>query len=123
MQGASAAEDKLPAAKDAAKAADPTQTSTEESVQAHEDAAAAVESRRPDGVSKIDLRDVWGGRTPASSPEGAAGKTLCFKIACPYCPHGRCKLSQVSTDKLGACLSELLNTVFSPVGLLMMVLK
>ena len=42
------------------------------------------DSRRPDGVSKIDLRDVWGGRTPATSPEATAGKfahrrsSVCF---------------------------------------------
>lgn len=36
-------------------------------------AAEAADSHRPEGISKIDLRDVWGGRTPATSPEAAAG--------------------------------------------------
>lgn len=54
----------------------PSETSTvpEEASQSQQQ---GNESRRPDGVSKIDLRDVWGGRTPAASPEATTGKHQC----------------------------------------------
>lgn len=42
-------------------------------LQEQEEAARLIESRRPEGISKIDLRDVWGGRTPATSQEEATG--------------------------------------------------
>ena len=31
------------------------------------------DSGRPEGMSKIDLRCIWGGQTPATSPETTAG--------------------------------------------------
>lgn len=75
------------------------------------DASEAIQlpdSGRPNGLSKIDLRDVWGGRTPAVSPEPTAGllmssrvilnrsnSTFC-PVVCRHSPHATISYSFTS---------------------------